>query len=65
MKNLDNAILVLIGIVTVLTLDHAIGARDDLEAAQAEYCEMVQLRKDTGGQFGWPDYKGNAKEVCK
>lgn len=25
------------------------------------YCEMTQLYKDTGGEFGWPDY--NSKHI--
>jgi len=25
------------------------------------YCEMTQLYKDTGGDFGWPDY--NSKHI--
>ena len=25
------------------------------------YCEMTQLYKDTGGEFGWPDY--NSKYI--
>jgi hypothetical protein len=38
---------------------------DDLEQQQALYCEMVKTFKETQGQYGWPDYRGNAAEVCK
>jgi hypothetical protein len=27
-----------------------------------EYCAMVQLYKDSGGENGWPAYKGD--ELC-
>jgi hypothetical protein len=29
------------------------------------YCEMVQTYKDTQGQYGWPDYRGEFRKVCK
>lgn len=25
------------------------------------YCEMTQIYKETNGQYGWPEYKENAK----
>jgi hypothetical protein len=33
------------------------------ERQHAEYCEMVQLWKQSGGQAGWPAYDG--EEVCR
>lgn len=54
----------IIGAAVILTLDDARHG-DDLDQQQATYCEMVQTFKDTRGQFGWPDYNGNAAEVCK
>lgn len=32
---------------------------------QELYCEMVGIYKETKGEYGWPDYKGIAGEVCK
>lgn len=29
------------------------------------YCEMVTIYQQSGGQYGWPDYRGNYNEVCK
>lgn len=29
------------------------------------YCEMVSIYQQSGGQYGWPDYRGNYNEVCK
>jgi len=37
--------------------------RDDQHDAE-KYCEMVGLFGATDGELGWPDYNGNAKEVC-
>jgi len=54
----------IIGAAVILTLDDARHG-DDLDQQQTNYCEMVQTFKDTRGQFGWPDYRGNAAEVCK
>ena len=25
------------------------------------YCEMVGIWTETGGEFGWPDYRGNGE----
>jgi hypothetical protein len=41
---------------------------DDAQLAiqqQAEYCEMVTIHKNTGGQYGWPDFRNNFDKVCK
>lgn len=40
-------------------------AQVERDAANAEYCEMVQLSKDTRGEFGWPDYNNNFNRVCR
>lgn len=37
----------------------------DAENQQAQYCEMVKIYRETKGRYGWPDYRGNAKRVCK
>lgn len=29
------------------------------------YCEMVTIYQQSGGQYGWPDYRGNYNEVCR
>lgn len=29
------------------------------------YCEMVAVYQQSGGQYGWPDYRGNYNEVCR
>ena len=38
---------------------------DELEQEQALYCEMVATHKTTGGEYGWPDYKGTYERACK
>lgn len=41
------------------------GQPDDLEQEQALYCEMVTTHKTTGGEYGWPDYRGVYERACK
>ena len=41
------------------------GQPDDLEQQRALYCEMVETFKNTGGEYGWPDYKGTYGRACK
>ena len=41
------------------------GQPDDLEQQRALYCEMVETFKNTGGEYGWPDYKGAYGRDCK
>lgn len=65
MKNANPIILFLIGVVGALIMFNGVVAMDDLDAMQAEYCEMTKLFQETNGQLGWPDYRGNAAEVCK
>lgn len=48
----------IVAVAVLYTLDDASGDRDP-------YCEMVAVYKETGGRYGWPDYRGNAAEVCK
>tara|TARA_Y100000593_G_scaffold94032_1_gene191289 strand:- start:66446 stop:66634 length:189 start_codon:yes stop_codon:yes gene_type:complete len=37
----------------------------ELQAQQKQYCEMVELHKESGGEYGYPDYQRNFEEVCK
>jgi hypothetical protein len=41
------------------------GRFNELEQEQALYCEMVETFNTTGGEFGWPDYKGTYEGACK
>lgn len=55
--------LVVLGLIT---LGNAIdGQPDDLEQQRALYCEMVETFKNTGGEYGWPDYKGTYRRDCQ
>ena len=50
----------------LIALGHAIGGQpDDLEQQRALYCEMVETFKNSGGEYGWPDYKGSYRRDCK
>lgn len=65
MNPLNAMLLVAVVAVTIMTLDHARGVPDELAREQQTYCEMVQTFKETNGQYGWPDYRGVARKVCK
>ncbi|MNQ24549.1 hypothetical protein D3C85_377450 [compost metagenome] len=55
-------IWILIGMtLAIFTIGHA---ADERVAACQEYCEMVQLWKDTKGDLGWPDYRKAFEEEC-
>lgn len=54
--------LAIIGIVIAMGI---VGASDYEEEQRqtVQYCEMVRLWKQTGGQAGWPAYDG--EDVCR
>ena len=56
---------VLCGIALVVLVNLPEPQADDLAKEQSLYCGMVQTFKETHGQYGWPDYRGNAAKVCK
>lgn len=56
MKEISLPLLVLLALAVIYTLDDA----RDVDP----YCEMVGIYNETKGQYGWPDYRGNAAEVC-
>lgn len=53
------------GFIIVVALVNNPDEPDALTKEAQTYCEMVQQFKETKGQFGWPDYRGNAAKVCK
>lgn len=56
----------LLTVFTTLLCMVGVGAVDkgtlNLEAAQ--YCDMVHIHQQTGGEFGWPDYQHVYAEQC-
>lgn len=62
MNPTTGALFLLASMIIVLAL---FTADDDLQQPQDLYCEMVAIHKDTGGEYGWPDYKHIAERVCK
>ena len=57
-------VMTLVGAI-IYTLDDATTNGDELTQEQSLYCEMVQIHKESNGNYGWPDFKGIAEEVCK
>jgi len=59
-KRTVKRIAVVVGIVLLIAL-----CRDDEpDHQQAIYCEMVRLHQETGGDYGWPDYRNEYGELC-
>lgn len=56
---------ILIGVCFLLAAWAGLNNSDELDQEQALYCEMVETFKTTGGEYGWPDYKGVYQEACK
>lgn len=55
-------ILAIIGIVIALGIVGKFGYEEEQRQAD-QYCEMVKLWKQSGGQSGWPAYNGEG--MCK
>ena len=53
------------GLGALLMIAALSGQPDELDQEQALYCEMVSIHKTTGGEYGWPDYKGTYQEYCE
>jgi hypothetical protein len=37
---------------------------DEITKTNDLYCEMTELYIYSGGDLGWPDYKGNRSKMC-
>lgn len=65
-KTIENwAMLVMAGLILIMFGIGTDGDAAQAEAEQANYCEMVALHERSGGENGWPDFRGNAAEVCR
>lgn len=56
---------ILIGVCLLLVAGTRLDSSDELEQEQALYCEMVETFKNTGGEYGWPDYKDTYGRDCR
>ena len=48
--------------LVIVTSFAATGDQKEAEVQDAHYCEMVALHKESGGEYGWPAYKGECQE---
>lgn len=61
--NVEGALIILMAILVALWALWLLESKQpDMQAAQ--YCEMVELYKTSGGENGWPDYNGTASTTC-
>jgi hypothetical protein len=35
---------------------------EDKKAERQHYCEMLDIWNETGGEYGWPPYKGDCDD---
>lgn len=61
--NIKSVLILVCAVAAVILVNRP--TFDELSSRQALYCEMTKAFKQTKGQHGWPDYRGNAAEVCK
>jgi len=54
----DLGIAVSCAFIALLAVVGMSGDYEDHKQMEAHYCDMVQMHKDSGGENGWPDYKG-------
>ena len=55
-------------LVAIFSVVFGLVGESDYQVAVDEqrlYCQQTLLFKRTGGQSGWPDYKGIREEVCE
>jgi len=53
--------LFLLGSILLVSANDSELERD----ADQNYCEMVNLHKQSNGDIGWPDYKNTYEKGCK
>lgn len=66
-RSRNNALLyVILTVVALLAAAAAIGGfKDDaLVLEQAQYCRMVHMHQQSGGEVGWPDYDNAYDTAC-
>ena len=54
----------LLGVLFIVTVAFIAGRmdHDDAVEGQRQYCEMVEIYDRSGGEYGWPPYRG--REIC-
>lgn len=57
----NKAIMVILSVVVFMMFFGI----EDRPVTDNNYCEMVEMHIRSGGENGWPDYKGNYSEACK
>ena len=51
-------IVILLGVIAIV-----FNAPDDQDLELKHHCEMVQIYRESKGEFGWPDYN-NTAHLC-
>lgn len=59
--NNQGLILTYIIAVFVLCLALVLTGKPEQQAEYNHYCEMVEIYKDSGGEYGWPPFRGECE----
>lgn len=59
MKWLGLGAMLFVAFMVASTMDHA-----EEVAMTTNYCEMVTIYKETGGESGWPDFRHTYDALC-
>jgi len=56
---LDGRIVGLALLIIVTALGYALSdtEKSEAQARHDHYCDMVKIYKDSGGEYGWPNYE--------
>ncbi len=58
MTSVDKTVLGLAALLIFAGLSFAYEQRSEQQVQRDHYCEMVEIYKQSGGQYGWPAYDG-------
>jgi hypothetical protein len=65
-KLVEVSLFIAFTLVVFLILFAPMPPETDLEQQEADlYCEMVATYNQTGGEYGWPDYKKTFDKYCE
>ena len=52
----------LAAVMLIAVIVAAVSHTPDIQSELRLYCEMQQIHIDSGGEFGWPDFRGLRSE---
>jgi hypothetical protein len=67
MDEMHEGVWAAIAVAIIALLLGLVGESDYQEALSQQqiYCDQVAKHRQSGGEFGWPDYRQSAAEECE